>query len=55
VGRRDTGAQVRIRGDRPLDSLAFWSIRSTVCPEPYVRIDTAPGKKTRWTYRYTFE
>ena len=55
VGRRDTGAQVRIRGDRPIDSLVFWSIRSTVCPEPYVRVDTAPGKKTRWTYRYTFE
>lgn len=55
VGRRDSGAQVRIRGDRPIDSLVFWSIRSTVCPEPYVRIHTAPGKKTRWTYRYTFE
>jgi len=55
VGRHDTGAQVRIRGDRPIESLVFWSIRSTVCPEPYVRVDTAPGQKTKWTYRYTFE
>ena len=55
VGRRDTGAAVRIRGDRPIESIVFWSIRSTVCPEPYIRVDTAPGKKTRWSYRYTFE
>jgi hypothetical protein len=55
VGRRDTGAQVRIRGDRPLDQLVFWSIKTTVCPEPYVRVDTAPGKRTKWAYRYTFE
>lgn len=55
VGRKDTGASVRIRGDRPIESLVFWSIRTTVCPEPYVRVDTAPGKKTAWSYRYTFE
>ena len=55
VGRKDTGAQVRIRGDRPLSQLVFWSIRTTVCPEPYVRLDTAPRHRTRWSYRYTFE
>ncbi len=55
VGRRDTGAQVRIRSDRPMESIVFWSIRSTVCPEPYIRVDTEPGKKTKWSYRYTFE
>ena len=55
VGRRDTGAGVRIRGDRAIENVVFWSIRTTVCPEPYVRVDTAPGKTTRWSYRYTFE
>ncbi len=55
VGRRDTGAQVRVRGDRPIEQIVFWSIRSTVCPEPYIRIDTAARKRTRWSYRYTFE
>ena len=55
VGRRDNGAGVRIRGDKPIEELIFWSIRTTVCPEPYVRVDTLPGKKTRWSYRYTFE
>ena len=55
VGRRDTGAGARIRGDRPIEQIVFWSIRTTVCPEPYVRVDTAAGKRTRWSYRYTFE
>ena len=53
VGRRDTGAAIRLRGDRPIESMVFWSIRSTVYPEPYIRVDTSPGKKTHWTYRYT--
>ncbi|MBY0507047.1 MAG: hypothetical protein K2X03_24230 [Bryobacteraceae bacterium] len=55
VGRRDTGAQARIRGDKPIEQIVFWSIRTTVCPEPYIRVDTLPGKRTRWSYRYTFE
>ena len=55
VGRKDTGAGVRIRGDRPIESLVFWSIRTTVCPEPYVRVDAAVGKSSKWSYRYTFE
>lgn len=55
VARSDTGAQVRIQSDLPIESIVFWSIRSTVCPEPYVRVDTQPGKKTKWRYRYTFE
>lgn len=55
VARKDTGAAVRVQGDRPIEQLVFWSIRTTVCPEPYVRVDTAPGAKTKWAYRYTFE
>jgi len=55
VARRDSGAGVRIVGDRPIEDLVFWSIRTTVCPEPYIRVDTAPGGRTRWTYTYTFK
>ncbi len=55
VARRDSGAGVRIVGDRPIEDLVFWSIRTTVCPEPYIRVDTAPGSRTRWTYAYTFK
>lgn len=48
------GAGVRIRGDRPIARLVYWSIRTTTCPEPYVAIDVPPGRETRWRYTYTF-
>lgn len=54
IENRKTGAGVRIQGDLPIEKLIFWSIRTTVCPEPYVRIAVAPGKEQKWTYRYTF-
>ncbi len=55
VGRQDTGAEARVRGDRPIEQIVFWSIRTTVCPEPYIRVDTRAGKRTKWNYRYTFQ
>ena len=55
VANKASGASVRIRGDRPIAKLIFWSIRTTVCPEPYIQIDAAPGEEARWTYTYDFE
>jgi hypothetical protein len=54
VENRKTGAGVRIQGDQPISKIVFWSITSTVCPEPYVDVSVAPGREKRWTYRYTF-
>jgi hypothetical protein len=45
---------VRIEGDRPLEKLVFWSIRKTLCPEPYVALRVEPGQQERWSLRYTF-
>jgi hypothetical protein len=55
VGNKASGAAVRVRGDKPIAKLIFWSIRTTVCPEPYIQLDAAPGKDVQWTYRYNFE
>ncbi len=49
-----TGASVRIRGDRPLTRLVFWSAPRTVCPEPYVDASVDPGHETLWRITYTF-
>ena len=49
-----TGAGVRIQGDRPISKIIYWSIRPTLCPEAYIRLDVAPGKETKWAYTYTF-
>lgn len=54
AGNTNTGAAVRITGDRPLAKVVYWSIRTTFCPEPYIDLDIAPGKDARWTYRYAF-
>ena len=51
---RKAGAGVRIRGDRPLAKVVFWSIRTVFCPEPYIDIDVEPGKRMQWTYTYDF-
>lgn len=51
---RATGAGVRIRADRPLTKLVFWSAPRTVCPEPYVDASVDPGQQTSWTITYEF-
>jgi hypothetical protein len=52
---QDTKAAVRIRGDRPLTALVFWSAARTVCPEPYVDASVDPGKTTTWRITYEFQ
>jgi hypothetical protein len=52
VENRKTGAGVRLVGDRPISKIIFWSIRTTLCPEPYIDLEVAPGQETRWTLRY---
>ncbi len=48
------GMEVHIRGDRPLEKMYFWSIRTIACPEPYVHLSIRPGEETHWTIRYQF-
>ena len=52
VENRKAGTGVRIQGDRPLEKLVFWSIRTTACPEPYVKLRVEPGQEEAWTLRY---
>jgi len=47
-------AGMSMRGDKPLQRVSLWSIRSNVSVEPFVAVSVAPGKEFRWTsfYRY---
>jgi len=47
-------AGVREIGNRPVSSLYFWSIRTTVCPEVYIRVRVEPGKTFKWKIAYDF-
>jgi len=49
-----TAAGVRITGDKPISKLAFWSIPSTLCPEPYIDIKVEPGQEFTWSIIYEF-
>jgi hypothetical protein len=50
----DTRAAVRIRGDRPIVKMVFWSAPRTVCPEPYIDASVDPGKESTWRITYEF-
>lgn len=52
IENRKTGAGVEIIGDRALERLNFWTIRTTLSPEPFIRIKADPGKTDKWTIRY---
>jgi hypothetical protein len=52
--QKATGAGVRVRGDRPLTKLYFWSSYKTVCPEPYVDVSVDAGKSSVWRITYEF-
>jgi hypothetical protein len=40
--------------DHSLSRLYFWSTRTTICPEGYIKLNVAPGETSRWTLRYRF-
>ena len=54
IENRQSGAGVRITGDRPLSKLLFWSAGLTVCPEPYIDASVEPGKESAWRITYQF-
>ena len=54
IENKKTGAGVKIHCDQPLSYLAFWSATKTICPEPFITIDAAPGETVHWKITYTF-
>ena len=54
VENLQSGAGVKIEGDRPLARFHFYAAQTAVCPEPFVEIDLAPGEQTTWQTKYTF-
>lgn len=54
VENTKSGAGVRIQGDRPLTSIALWSIRTVMAIEPYIEMNIPPGGEFTWTLRYDY-
>ena len=48
------GAGFRVTADKPLSRMALWSIRSTLCMEPFIDVSTNPDETTSWTLTYNY-
>ena len=54
VVNRRTGGQMTITTDQPLVRLVFYSSRGVLAPEPFVKLDLAPGQTKIWKTTYRF-
>ena len=54
IENQKTGAAVRITSDRPLSHLMYWSVPTTLSPEPFIKIDASPGEEFTWSIIYDF-
>ena len=48
------GAGYRVTSDRPMSSLAMWSIRTNLSVEPYVALKIAAGSEFTWKLTYDY-
>lgn len=55
VSNKKTGASVRITSDRPLSKFMFWSVPTTLSPEPFIKIMSSPGETFTWNIKYEFK
>jgi hypothetical protein len=51
---RRTRAEITILTDQPLIRLVFYSSDGVLAPEPFVKLDLAPGESKTWTTTYRF-
>jgi len=54
IENQKTGAAVRITSDRPLSHFMYWSVPTTLSPEPFIKIDALPGTEFTWAITYDF-
>lgn len=55
VSNKITGASVRITSDRPLSNFMFWSVPTTLSPEPFIKVRALPRETFSWNIRYEFK
>lgn len=55
IANSRTGASVRITSDKPLSNFMFWSVPTTLSPEPFIKIKALPGEEFNWNIKYEFK
>lgn len=52
---KPSGITLTVRGTGgPLKKYAFWGMKSTICPEPFLAVTLKPGDDKRWAWEYEF-
>jgi len=54
IRHKQNGLRVDVSADRPVSKFITWACPTTLCPEPYIALDIAPGDLFDWTIRYDF-
>jgi hypothetical protein len=54
IENRKVGAGMRIRGDRPLSSENFWTMRRVLSMEPFITMTIGPGSEFTWKTSYEY-
>jgi len=54
IENRKVGAGMRIRGDRPLSFVNFWSMRNVLAMEPFISMTIEPGSEFTWQIHYEY-
>jgi hypothetical protein len=54
VESRAARAGMGMRGDKPLNRVNLWSIRSNISVEPFVEVSVPAGKEFQWTSSYRY-
>jgi hypothetical protein len=47
--------RVRVHNSEPYAKFNVWGVKTTICPEPYARIEVKPGQDLLWNISYAFE
>ena len=54
IENKKTGAGVSVTTNQPLHKLYFWTIKRTLCPEPFIFMKINSGKTQTWDTKYVF-
>jgi len=55
IANSRSGASVRITADKPLSNFMYWSVPTTLSPEPFIKIKALPGENFKWNIKYEFK
>lgn len=48
----ESGREVQVKGNAPVDHMVFWANPRVACIEPYLPLSVKPGERAEWTVAY---